>query len=92
MENNSNQSEKLTISDDIELIDPSIVDTDELITEAESIMDQANGSAESQSKALDEIVDLLKDVADEGTRELLIDKLSKEFNGITKKILRLKLT
>ncbi len=91
MENNSNQSEKLTISDDIELIDPSIVDTDELITEAESIMDQANGSAESQSKALDEIVDLLKDVADEGTRELLIDKLSKEFDGVTKKILRLKL-
>ena len=73
------------------LLDPNIVNEEEIIIKAEVIMAQAPDSVSGRSQAIDKIIELLTELPDQGTRELFIDEIAEKFK-VKKKILQAKLS
>ncbi len=73
------------------LLDPNIVNEEEIIIKAEEIMAQAPDSVSGRSQALDKIIELVSELPDQGTRELFIDEIAEKFK-VKKKILQSKLS
>ena len=66
------------------LLDPSLVNEEELILKAETLLAEAGKNLVKQNAAIDEVVSMLMELPDEGTRELYVTTLAKKFK-ITKK-------
>ncbi len=73
------------------LLDPNIVNEEEIIIKAEEIMAQAPDSVSGRSQAIDKIIDLVTELPDQGTREMFIDEIAEKFK-VKKKILQAKLS
>ncbi len=74
-----------------ELLDPNIVNEEEIIIKAEEIMAQASDNISGRSQAIDKIIELVTELPDQGTRELFIDEIAEKFK-VKKKILQAKLS
>ena len=72
------------------LLDPNIVNEDQIIIEAEQILQGAQENIADKNQAIDKVVELLREVQDEGARELFIDEISQKFK-IKKRVLQAKL-
>jgi len=72
------------------LLDPNIVNEEEIIIKAEQLLAESNGNLAMRNEAIDQVVNLLLDLPDEGSQDLFIDELSKKFK-IKKSIFRSKL-
>ena len=73
-----------------QLLDPFIVNEEELIIQAEELLVESKNNISKRNQAIDQVVELLMELPDEGARELFIDELSGKFK-IKKRILQSKL-
>jgi DNA-binding ferritin-like protein len=63
------------------LLDPNIVNEEEIIIKAEEIMAKAPDSVSGRSQAIDKIIELVTELPDQGTRELFIDEIAEKFRS-----------
>lgn len=90
MNNSALKVEQPAKPKDITLLDPSVIDEDQLMIQVEQIMDQADKSVSSKDDALNKITVLLQEIPDPGKRDLYVDAIAKRYD-VTKNVLRQKM-